>query len=66
MPATYPATTVKIPLAEELSPADILADLAIILSSGYGELRVTIQDGKILTSSTTIHRRRRHTSAPPQ
>lgn len=64
MPPTYPATTVKIPLAEDLSPADILSDLDNILSLGYGELRVSVQDHRIVTSSTTTHRRRRHTKAP--
>jgi hypothetical protein len=58
MPATYPASIVKIPLAEDLSTADILADLSSILSHGYGELLIKVQDHVIITSSSTIHRRR--------
>jgi hypothetical protein len=39
------------PAAEVLTPDDILAH-------GYGELRVVITDGVILSFSTTTHRRR--------
>jgi hypothetical protein len=46
------------PAAEVLTPDDILADLDLILVHGYGEPRVVITDGVILSFSTTTHRRR--------
>jgi hypothetical protein len=49
MPQTYPADTVNIPLAEDLTPADILADLSGVSANrlyGFEQFIVSNWEGQ--------------------